>query len=53
MAERVLKDHGDTPAVNLAARFNRHCQKVLTVEQYLAAADMPGRHVDKVHDGRR
>jgi hypothetical protein len=52
MAERVLKDHGDPPAVCLAAGLGRHGQQVLAVKQDLPGTDPPGRHVDEVHDRR-
>ncbi len=53
MAERVLEDHRDPPAVCLASRMGRHGQQVLAVEQDLTGTDPAGRHVDKVHDRRR
>ncbi len=39
MAERILKDHGDPAAVDLAPFLGRHCQQVPAVEQDFAGAD--------------
>jgi len=50
-AERVLKDHRDVLAANVADLLAAHLQQVIAAEQDLAAHD-PARFVDQAQDGQ-
>ncbi len=52
MAQRVLEDHGDAPAVDPAPLLGRELEQVLALEQDLAAGDLARRPVDQVQDRR-
>ncbi len=49
--QRVLEDHGDLPAAELAPLLEAHLQHVLAAEEDLALRDLAGRHVEDAHDG--
>ena len=53
MRQRVLEDHRDAPAVDVAALRPAHRQQIMALEENAAAGDVAGRAVDDVHDGRR
>ena len=50
VGEGVLEDHGDFFAVDLAARFGPHLQKIVALIEDAASGDIAGRAVDQVHD---
>jgi hypothetical protein len=50
-AERVLEDHGDPAAADLAALLGGHLEHVLAAEEDLALGDLRRRHVEDAHDG--
>jgi hypothetical protein len=52
-AERVLEDHGDPPAADLAALLGGHLEHVLAAEEDLALRDPGRRHVEDAHDRLR
>ena len=48
---RILEDHGDLAATNLAQLILVHIEDVVALEDDLAADDFPWRVFDQPHDG--